>query len=566
MRASLLASLLLSLLTAACQSGGGGGLPPAAPATPAAPAPAGPGSGTGAPLTLVKQYTEHLGRLTNTPANDIAAIGLKGTDLGVAFERDGKIVFLFGDSWTTDGANWDDDSAAWLPAGPLPAGGAMPRLIWFLEPPAPWRSGLRFLPLRVPGLRLGAMNVPLDAIAHGPTTYVFFNAGYDGATGRHSTSALAHTTGLAFDRLVLDHAVPSDKFLNVSAFVEGATVWIFGSGAYRASAPYLATVDVAAIADRPSWRYFQGLDASGAPRFGPDEASAAPLFGAGCLGELSVRPHPTLGLYLMTYNCAAPRGIHLRTAPSPWGPWSDPPQVIFAPGAFEDRGYEHFMHADVRAAGHDDGLSEPGRETEWGGEYGPYLVPAWFADGPVPGSHAIVYTLSSWNPYAVHLLRTVLAAPGVAVPKPAPGASLPRARLAAADLATDPYAAGSGWQSSGDRFVRFFGGFGTPEWRLTTYASPLGDGARGRLWQDFAVDAATSELRFRVHGGHASVKLLRVATGEVVRATRGRDDNGAEMPVVWRLESLRGETVRLLIDDQETGPWGFVSVSGFELR
>src|SRR5204863_9682120 len=105
---------------------------------------------------LAKQYTEHVGRLTNTPLNDAAAIGLKGTDLGVSFERDGKLLFLFGDSWTTDGANWNDDSVAWVPAAP-PAAGTMPQLAWFLEPPTPARSVLRLLQLPVPSIDPGRM-------------------------------------------------------------------------------------------------------------------------------------------------------------------------------------------------------------------------------------------------------------------------------------------------------------------------------------------------------------------------------------------------------------------------
>src|SRR5207249_9778288 len=117
------------------------------------------------------------------------------------------------------------------------------------------------------------------------------------------------------------------------------------------------------------------------------------------------------------------------------------------------------------------GIAEAGREGEWGGEYGPYLIPQWFRD-PAPGVHEIVYTLSSWNPYAVHLMRTVLAEPGTAAAPPQPGAGLPRATLRDADFSVDPYDPASGWQSSGDRFVRFFGAFGTQTWRLTTYAAP----------------------------------------------------------------------------------------------
>jgi len=270
----------------------------------------------------------------------------------------------------------------------------------------------------------------------------------------------------------------------------------------------------------------------------------------------------------MTYNSGSPRGIHLRQAPAPWGPWSTP-EVIFDPGINADHGYEHFMHADPAVAGHDDGIAERGREGEWGGEYGPYLVPAWFEDGPAPGVHAITYAMSSWNPYAVHLMRTVLAVPGASATPPARGAGLAPAAIADADFSVDPYAPGSGWSFSGDPFARWFGtlpnGRGTAAWHVTTYGAK-GDATEGRLWQDFTVDAGTSTLAFAVHGGHAAVDLVRLSSGEVVRTTRGRDSNDQETQVLWQLAELRGETVRLEIEDALNEPWGFVSVTGFVLR
>src|SRR5262245_1874601 len=54
--------------------------------------------------------TEHIGRLTASSTNPIAPLGLAGTDLGVSFEAQGRLVFLFGDSWTTDRRDWDADS------------------------------------------------------------------------------------------------------------------------------------------------------------------------------------------------------------------------------------------------------------------------------------------------------------------------------------------------------------------------------------------------------------------------------------------------------------------------
>ena len=56
-----------------------------------------------------------------------------------------------------------------------------------------------------------------------------------------------------------------------------------------------------------------------------------------------------------------------------------------------------------------DGLSDPGREHEWGGEYGPYVIDRYTR--ALPGGRAAVYfVLSTWNPYNVVEMRMVLQA------------------------------------------------------------------------------------------------------------------------------------------------------------
>jgi hypothetical protein len=394
----------------------------------------------------------------------------------------------------------------------------------------------------------------MEGVPVGGETFLFLTTGFDWNTGNYSHSVLASMPGLDVGALTLRHMVPSAKFINVSVVVDGDTAFVYGSGPYRKSAVYLARVPVAQLADRGAWRYYTGPGQA----FAPGEGGAAPLVTASCVGELSVRRFADVGLYFMAYNCDAPRGIHLRWARAPEGPWSDP-LVIFDPGRDADHGYEHFIHARQSVAGHDDGRSEPARYDEWGGEYGPYLVPRWFAEEP-GGVLTLAYTLSSWNPYQVHVLRTRVALEDTPWTPPGRGEGLPPATLANAD-----FRAGlAGWSQSGDAFAVFTGADGAP--RITTYVPDKGDATVGRLWQDFTVDAGTSELAFAVHGGDAEVRLVDLSSDEVVRATRGRRDNGSELPVVWQLSELRGKTVRLVVDDSLTGPWGFVSVSGFVLR
>ena len=524
---------------------------------------------------LRKVHTEHLGKLTGTPFNRSSDVGINGTDLGVSFIEPAtsrRLFFLFGDSWTSDPQRWDQDSAAWTLSFLIPDRNRMPIIHWL--------AGDQFSAVTIPTIDRGGMNVPVEGLAIGDKTFIFASTGWNAATEQHCCSALGHTEGLApeYDTLVLDHKVATDKFVNISGFVEGQTVWLFGSGPYRHIDVFLARVNQSQIANRAAWEYFRGTN-SGKPVFQAGEAQAQPLVTARCVGELSVRKHPQLG-YLMLYNCGpegtAPRGIHLRRADNPWGPW-DPPITIFDPGL--DRGYGYFMHQKASEVGYDDGLAEPGlhrnindpkcsgdgwREECWGGEYGPYLVPQWFTTTP-DGGQAIVYTLSSWVPYQVHLMRTILAKADDSRPQPPAqrGQNLPPATLQNPNFDQGL----QGWQSLGDgnTFGVFTQGGRN---RVTTFTAQKGDNALGAIFQDFTVDAATKAIRFLVHGGEGTVRLHRGE--EVVRETRGRSGHAARNPpapetiVCWNLGEYAGDTLRIAIFDGKTGPWGFIGATGFE--
>lgn len=480
--------------------------------------------------------TEHLGCLS--PPATLQPLGLAGTDLGVSFPVGDELVFLFGDSWTLDRKDWDVDSFAHAPLR-LPTADRLPQLRWATQ-----QSG-RFASLAPKGLQLGGMNVPVEGIAIDGRVVVFFSDGWNARAGRHSHSVCAVATDKDLTDLHLQHRVATDKFVNVSCVRDGDDVWIFASGSYRKSSVFLARAPGRQLDDRSAWRYW--------PEFGAVEATAQPLVTSDCVGELSVRRLPGSELWWMTYNAALPRGIHLRWAAAPTGPWSDP-IVLFDPS--RDRGYGHTMHQRNAAVGHDDGLSEPGREEEWGGEYGPYLVPEW-SDASAHDVVHLVYVLSTWNPYTVRLLRSTVVQHGkdwkVATPLPKAGKGPRNLAFAGGKL--------DGWQQQGDAFATVARDDGTHF--VCTYVAPRGDAVQGRLWQEFTVPPEAKELRGVVFGGSEAVQLW--CGDELVRSTRGRRSNEVDVPFRWRLDALRGKTVRLQIVDGSTGRWGFVSVRGLQL-
>lgn len=332
--------------------------------------------------------------------------GLVGTDLGASFEHDGRLWFLFGDTWPDpDGG----DSVAWTTdRDPEPG-----IRLHFAT------AGSRFTSPRVrraDGRRVssGFFEVPTAGFSANGHMYVVRTTDHHQEAGREVMGRSVLTRAVNGDPtdLVclydLSVAGSGGTFVNVSCVVvdgglaglpfRGPALLAWGSGRYRASDAYLAAVPLGAVEDERAWRYHCGTDRSGRPAWSDHERDARALFPHPQIGELSVTRNAPLDLWLMLYNAGSPRGIVARVAPDPWGPWSAP-TVVFDPGA----GYGAFMH--VKDA--PDGLSDPGREHEWGGEYGPYVIDRYTR--ALPGGRAAVYfVLSTWNPYNVLVMKSVL--------------------------------------------------------------------------------------------------------------------------------------------------------------
>jgi len=273
--------------------------------------------------------------------------------------------------------------------------------------------------LTVPGITQGAFEVPCEGISVNNKMYIYHTTDHSSVVpmGR-SVLAVSEDDGLNFRLLFsLSHR----HFINLSVVKQpvsrwrgapassGEGVFLFGSGAYRQSNVRLAFQSADEIENLSTIRYLAGLDQGGMPTWSSTEMAAVSLFQQPCVGELSVAYNPVLRRWIMSYNCEKPRGIHVRTARFPWGPWSSP-QIIFDP--WLDGGYCHFIHTS-RTFQNCDTVHDPGRENEWGGEYGPY----WFKDvySGTSDHMTLYFTLSTWNPYTVILMETKLRMPNADV-------------------------------------------------------------------------------------------------------------------------------------------------------
>jgi hypothetical protein len=216
-----------------------------------------------------------------------------------------------------------------------------------------------------------------------------------------SVLAVSEDDGRSF-KAVYD--LSRSAFINVSFCSTGDWLYLFGSGAYRKSSVFLARVKPSEFARRSSLRYFTGADEKGQPQWSAREQDAVPLFRHDVIGEFSVAYCPPVARYVLIYNSGSPRGITLRSALTPWGPWSDG-QILFDP--WRDNGYGNYMHiSSTFKADRGDSISDAGREAEWGGEYGPYIM-ARYTTG-VAGRCRLFFTLSTWNHYQVVVMQTDL--------------------------------------------------------------------------------------------------------------------------------------------------------------
>ena len=327
-----------------------------------------------------------------------------GTDLGVSFAHRDRLYFLFGDTWRVGHSIPNDD---------------LDSIAFTTDRNADDGIELTFLPRPplVPGISLAAFEVPLDGISWNGRMYAFFStdhwvAGIYNLMGR-SVLARSDNDGGDFNLL---YEVSRYKFINVSTMIvdahehglpgDGPQLVVFGSGRYRSSDVYLAVKPAAQLEEPGGFLFYAGgLDK---PYWSRDENDAAPMFGEGCVGELSVRWNPLLGAWVCLYNADWPAdrssagGIVMRWSKRPFGPWSRG-ELVFS--VYDGLG--KFMH--LPGADHTQEGFGSDRRADLGGMYGPYQIPQYARS--VGHGARIYFTMSTANPYQTMLMTVTIPGP-----------------------------------------------------------------------------------------------------------------------------------------------------------
>ncbi|MFO7890931.1 MAG: DUF4185 domain-containing protein [bacterium] len=328
--------------------------------------------------------------------------GLISTDLGIPFQHNDRTFILFGDSF--GGAEPNDDAIAYT-TDTNPENGIDLTFIHNLNG--------HYRPIQIPDIDQGAYEVPVEGVSVNEYLYIYHTTDWNETTQNMERTVLARSENNGYSFQYIDD-ISLHYFINISLVEVDFSDWqgfpfqqdqglvLFGTGEYRNSSVYLACQKSENIEDPASLQYFTGVNSSNVPQWSSNESDAVPLFNQSGIGEFSAFYYSEFNRWIMLYNNMDPRGINIRAAHNPWGPWSDV-QVIFDP--WEDEGYGHFIHVSWEYANMDS-VHDPGRENEWGGEYGPYQ----FGNLAIDSKNilTIYFTMSTWNPYTVVLMKTVL--------------------------------------------------------------------------------------------------------------------------------------------------------------
>jgi hypothetical protein len=303
-----------------------------------------------------------------------------GQGLGYSFEHNGKLIFLFGDTFgATIGGG---DGVAYYPtwtniqdifqyqAGDTMAWSTTRRaedgllLNYFLSSDQthallvqPTYATSQCYPDGTCGtaLPMGADDIPNSGISLNGQMYIIASTGSNAATGDYSRnysvlSKFDEKAGTFSAGRTISSVPAGGHFVYTSLrefpgdgeggqrFYGQPMVVIFGVGQYDASNIYLSMVPKSGFENGVGTRYFTGFDKFGAPTWGTkDDSSAAPVMtdvnpANPTIGNLSVIYSQELGLWLMTFNGGhkdpATTGVYFSYSRTPWGPWSIPQYIL----------------------------------------------------------------------------------------------------------------------------------------------------------------------------------------------------------------------------------------------
>lgn len=320
---------------------------------------------------------EQVGQITGAEGpGDTTQYAVNFTDLGSMFEHDGKMWFVFGDTFGERAADftggggsfWRSNTLGWTtdtePADGITIEGMIVDDIG---------TGMELLPSKK--VDNDEMTViPTHGFSTGDVMYLhWMSVRHWGVPGEWEVNeaglAASRDDGQTWEVLDGPRWGGESGFVQISPYRVGDDFYVWGITHGRFGGVRLAKVPVAEVEDASAWRYLAAV-VDGEPEWGenPDDAT---LVLDDTVGELSVVWNEHLDRWIMTY-LAEGRGIVMREGITPWGPWGDEFTLV--------------------------GMGDVP------GPYAPYLHPRYTEDG----GRVVYFTLSIWDPYNVFWYRAEL--------------------------------------------------------------------------------------------------------------------------------------------------------------
>jgi len=304
--------------------------------------------------------------------------GVYGTDLGSMFEFDGKMWFVFGDTFGErdadqvggGGSFWRSNTLGFTTDFDPRDGITLDGMIV-----DDGNSAMELLPSKK--IDNDEMTViPTHGFAVGDTMYLhWMSVRHWGVPGEWEVNdaglAKSSDTGQTWEVLDSPRWDGESDFVQVSPahVTDDGTDWLYfwGTTHGRFGGVSLARVEATKVEDSSAWEYFAGDTENWS-----DSVDDASLVIDDTVGELSVVWNDYLDRWIMTYLRDGD-GVVMREGINPWGPWGDPITLI--------------SPSDVP------------------GLYAPFMSERYTTDG----GKTIYFGLSIWDPYNVYWYKAELS-------------------------------------------------------------------------------------------------------------------------------------------------------------
>ena len=301
---------------------------------------------------------------------------IAGTDLGSMFEHEGRMFFVFGDTFGSrspgqigaGGGAWR--SNALLFSTDFDASDGI-----IFDGAIATPSGSAKQVIHSPHSRTEITKIPTHGVSVDGVIYLYFMSVArwgDAGNWISNYAGVARSTddGENFEVIEGLEWSGDGNFVQVSIERVGEYLYFWSIPSGRFGSVALMRVLASRVEELDAYEYFAGARGDRA-RWSADPDDASIIVDAP-VGELSVVWNEYLERWIMTYLNDEANQLEIREAKEIWGPWSLPLELV-------------------------DAAQRPGL-------YGAYMHPAYFEDA----GRVIYFNMSLWGPYNVFLMRTEL--------------------------------------------------------------------------------------------------------------------------------------------------------------